>query len=371
MHAWRVRRGSASTKFATMLAFGVVGAVAGGLITHAIAGRPIWAYRSAALLRIASVQPGVMQGNTLLPDHEATMRMQEQLIRSCRVLDSAFTDPIWKATGQSPGKSSEELSDNRLTVTIKPHGEFIWIGFADANAGMAAAAATAITNGYKDWFSSQDGTLERERAGLLQDRESSLSAELMDKQRALDAAISKSGGDAMLDAKVREAERLGAALNDALVAAGGVDGDADPGKAGATTMPTDRLARLRKLGDDARREAAAAQVTKTSLQQRREEVSSLRNERDRLSSRLSLLRLEGALGRLRLSVISSPQIPSARQVDKDALLLTLCGVVAGALGAMILFLCCAVTLRILEGEVEKERAKGLESPTASSKGQAL
>jgi len=362
-----ISKGAALTKLVAALAIGVLGAVVGGLIARAIADRPLIGYRSESLLRLSQVEPHLMRDDTLRPAHEALMREQELIIRSRRVFDTAVDDPIWKANGLSPGRSPEEFFGRSLTVTADPRGALLRISFVHSNAGTAAAATSAITNAYKDWYRRYEEILNQERTGMLEIRATSVSQQLKRSEAVLAAAIAEQGGETMLEGKLREAERLQAALDDALVAADAANASTAAKSAATTpaTLPGDRLVRLRQLADQARRDATAAERTKLSLTQMRNEADSLRAELARLDARMAELRTDGAFGsRFSLSVISSAEIPLSRSIDREVLLLTLVGVAAGALGGVLLSLCGMVAMRILHGEVEKERVKGVEPSTS-------
>jgi capsular exopolysaccharide synthesis family protein len=190
-----------------------------GLLTGAAFGAVAWKmsrplYYSEGIVRIAYTLPTVLQEteqNRPLANFEQFMMSQRMVITSRRVLEMAAQDPIWRQSGhEAPAGLIEFYADN-AKVDIRPRSEFIAISVTDTDPGMAAAGVVALVNAYSDYFNNQEKHVERQRLGLLEEKEHQLQGEIDQLSAQMRVAAQEYGStrlDPFYDAAVARLTRL-------------------------------------------------------------------------------------------------------------------------------------------------------------------
>ena len=228
----------------------VLGVITGGLF-GALAwkmARPV--YSSEGIVRIAYSMPSLLQdneGNRQIPNFEQFMLSQRMVITSRRVIEMATQDPVWRQRGREAPLGLESYYADNLKVDIRPRSEFISISVTDTDPGMAAAAVVALVNAYADYYNTQEKHVERQRLGVLEERQQALQSEINQLSDRLHAAAKEYGStrlDALYEAAVGRLTRLDteianvkltiAAAPSAVATASPVNG----GSEASTTQPT-------------------------------------------------------------------------------------------------------------------------------------
>ena len=190
-----------------------------GLVTGAGSGVAAWklsrpTYYSEGIVRIAYSLPAVLQEtehNRPLANFEQFMLSQRMVITSRRVLEMAAQDPIWRQRGREVPAGLVEFYADAVKVDVRPRSEFIAISVTDTDPAMAAAAVVALVNAYSEYFNNQEKNVERQRLGLLEDRQHSLQSEIDQLSAQMRIAAEEYGStklDPFYDAAVARLTRL-------------------------------------------------------------------------------------------------------------------------------------------------------------------
>jgi succinoglycan biosynthesis transport protein ExoP len=216
-HALRGRYLLAS--FLGLLAGGAFGAAAWKLAA------PV--YFSEGIVRIAYTMPAVYvesENSRPIANFEQFMLSQRMVITSRRVIEMAMQDTTWRQRGRDVPAGLDEYYAENLKVDIRPRSEFISISITDRDPGMAAAAVVALVNAYADYYNTNERQMERQRLGVLEDRQNALHAEIQRLDGQLRAAAQEYGStrlDPFYEAAVARLTRLETALADVRLAMAG------------------------------------------------------------------------------------------------------------------------------------------------------
>jgi hypothetical protein len=88
--------------------------------------------------------------NQLMPMFESFVVTQSQLVRSRRILDSAFNRDDLRKSGWPLGSAGLALLDKRLEVKVPRGSELITVSVSHPNPAIAQAAVKAVLDAYKE-----------------------------------------------------------------------------------------------------------------------------------------------------------------------------------------------------------------------------
>ncbi len=175
----------------------MVGALIGGYLGYR---SQVPLYKTEGMVRIASELPPVLEKNDLNERKsmfEEFLASQEMVIKSRKVLDNALDDPAWKATGRGNYPALEEKFADQLTVEHPSRTELLRISFLDPDPNVAAAAVTAVINGYQTVYADEETKAEAKRLAVLQEILTGLRKQRDDLQAQISAQARANGTEDM------------------------------------------------------------------------------------------------------------------------------------------------------------------------------
>jgi polysaccharide biosynthesis transport protein len=269
-----------------------------GLLTGAAFGAVAWKmsrpiYYSEGIVRIAYTLPTVLQEteqNRPLANFEQFMMSQRMVITSRRVLEMAARDPIWRQRGGDVPAGLTEFYAENAKVDIRPRSEFMAISVTDTDPGMAAAAVVALVNAYADYFNNQEKHVERQRLGLLEDRQHVLQGEMDQLSAQLRVAAQEYGStrlDPFYDAAVARLTRLETELANVRLSIAGAP--AAPTAPPATGVPETTAPATAAAPEPTTRPAPDTELTVDDIGMSDPAMHTYLEERERLQGELKRL----------------------------------------------------------------------------------
>jgi Mrp family chromosome partitioning ATPase len=179
-------------RYLLLLALGVI---VGGICGYAAHQLFPPTFRSEGLVRIHYELPDVGDSSTdqnrPMTSFDTFMQSQKLLISSHRIVEQISADPEWVAHYSIP--DLDTYLAQRLIVDVKPKSELIQIAVRDIDANRAAIAVSAIVNGYKKIYASQNK--DEARVQVLQQRIDTLNTNIKSLTPNIEEGVKQFGGN--------------------------------------------------------------------------------------------------------------------------------------------------------------------------------
>lgn len=140
-------------------------------------------YECEGLIRIAYTLPSVMSEtdqNGPIAMYETFLRSQQLVMQSRRIIELAFNDPAWQATGLGQSADQVQRFAGGLTVDHPTNTENLRVAFRSGDPVVAAAAVKSIIDVFAVDYGQHEAQLQEERLKVLDDRGEELRRQLAD-----------------------------------------------------------------------------------------------------------------------------------------------------------------------------------------------
>jgi polysaccharide biosynthesis transport protein len=201
-------------RYPIVIVLGLIFGAVGGAVGY-FSQKP--GYTATGMIEVSPMVKSVDNIEKVRPMFNAFMRVQVEILRSPKLIESALQTDVWKGTGRGSDAETIGAFASGLLVDSPKSSNLINISFTDPDPTVAAAGVQALSEAYRYVLKDQDKNQVLSSIDTAEDRKAKLEASIREIQNVINEIASPYGThdlSPVLSQKMQEQGRLQTQISD-------------------------------------------------------------------------------------------------------------------------------------------------------------